>query len=188
MQKKGAKYKIIHKLSRWDIHLICILITLLGVGCSGSRKLEYQVRDHNKGSQVTVTLPTNISGTRRDIIKESLRWEGTPYKYGGAECQVGTDCSGMVLQVYAQLGFTLPRNSAKQAEYCEKIDKRSVTPGDLVFFATGRDSLRISHVGIILDDDRFIHASTSKGVVISRLSTPYYIRTLRMYGKVPGLK
>ena len=78
-----------------------------------------------------------------------------------------------------------PRNSAKQAEFCIKVKEKDARIGDLVFFATGKDPEKVSHVGILVDDNRFIHASTSKGVVVSRLHTPYYISRLKMYGRVP---
>ncbi len=116
-----------------------------------------------------------------------MEWLGTPYAYAKSDKGDGTDCSGMVLQVYLSIcDIKLPRNSAKQAEFCKKIEPDDVKVGDLVFFATGKDPDKISHVGIMIDDVSFIHASTSKGVVISRIDTPYYIRTFKMFGRVPG--
>ena len=113
---------------------------------------------------------------------------GTPYRYAGSSKGKGTDCSGLVLKVYEEAaGVKLPRNSGKQAEFCKKVKKKSVKAGDLVFFATGKDAERISHVGIMIDGNRFIHASTKKGVIISELTTPYYERTFRMCGRVPDL-
>jgi lipoprotein Spr len=94
----------------------------------------------------------------------------------------------MVLQVYLDaLGIKLPRNSAEQAAFCTPISLRKVLPGDLVFFATGKDAARISHVGIMLDYENFIHVSTSKGAVISKITTPYYVRTFMGFGRVPTL-
>lgn len=122
----------------------------------------------------------------RKIVDEAKKWLGTPYKYGGAEKGTGTDCSGMVLTVYDKItGKKLPRNSAKQYEFCDKIKGNKLMVGDLVFFATGKDKDKISHVGIIIDEDSFIHASSSKGVVISTLTSPYYIRTFKGFGRVP---
>ena len=92
----------------------------------------------------------------------------------------------MVISVYEKIAKKkLPRNSAKQAEFCKKLKKHDVRPGDLVFFATGKDKNKISHVGIMVDDVRFVHASTQKGVLISDMETPYYQRTFKMYGRVP---
>lgn len=122
--------------------------------------------------------PCRLDKQQYALIKESLEWLGTPYSYAHDNKGRGTDCSGMVYRVYKDvLGMDLPRNSAKQAEVGESIKKRELCPCDLVFFATGSDHSRISHVGMMLTDNEFIHASSSKGVVISSLSSPYYERT-----------
>lgn len=123
------------------------------------------------------------------IIEEAYTWLGTPYKYAADEKGKGTDCSGMVMRVYESVtGEKLPRNSAKQAEFCEERKSEEVDAGDLIFFATGKDPERISHVGIVIDNETFIHASSSKGVVVSNFTTPYYKRTFRKFGRVPRNK
>lgn len=122
------------------------------------------------------------------IIEEAMTWLDTPYCYAAAEKGVGTDCSGMVLRVYEVVtGIKIPRNSAKQAEFCDSIGVNNLKIGDLAFFATGKDPRRISHVGIMIDSRRFIHTSTSKGVLISEIDSPYYRRTFRMFGHIRQL-
>ncbi|MDE6007006.1 MAG: C40 family peptidase [Muribaculaceae bacterium] len=131
----------------------------------------------------------HTSKVRKKLVQEAATWIGTPYKYGGIDRIDGTDCSGFVLMVYKNIiGEKLPRNSAKQAEFCIPIDATDIKAGDLVFFATGKDPHKVSHVGIVLDDENFIHASTSKGVVVSKLSSNYYIQRFRMFGRTPGMK
>lgn len=133
-------------------------------------------------------LKGHNSKIRQKIAEESLTWLGTPYGYGHCEKGVATDCSGLVIAVYELITeIKLPRNSAEQAEYCNKLKERDVETGDLVFFATGKDKKKVSHVGIMLDGEKFIHASGSKGVIISEMTTPYYRRTLIKYGRVPDL-
>ncbi len=123
----------------------------------------------------------------RKVAEEALSWVGTPYRYAGCDKKEGTDCSGMVMRVYEDVtGSKIPRNSAKQAEFCYKLDTNKVETGDLVFFATGKDPKKVSHVGIVVDDNRFVHASSSKGVVVSQLTQPYYQQRLLMFGRVPG--
>lgn len=162
--------------------VLSLLICITMAGC-GSHSRKETARHHHK--EVTLDL-SHASKTGKRIIEEAYTWMGTPYIYAGAEKGRGTDCSGMVLRVYEDVcGVKLPRNSAKQAEFCKEIRKRDVKTGDLVFFATGKDPRRISHVGIMIDDDNFIHASSSKGVVVSQVSTPYYIKTFIQYGRVP---
>lgn len=127
--------------------------------------------------------------TQKKIIEEAYTWLGTPYKYAGADKGKGTDCSGLVMKVYeTATGEKIPRNSAKQAEYCTPIDASDVDSGDLVFFATGKNPEQVSHVGIVVDSENFIHASSSKGVVVSKFSNNYYKRTFRMFGRVPKRK
>ena len=148
-------------------------------GCRSSKK---------KGEAVVVeTVKVNkVKGSQKKIVQEAMSWLGTPYKYAGSEKGRGTDCSGLVLRVYEDAGgVKLPRNSKKQSEFCKRLKKKEVRPGDLVFFATGKDADAISHVGIMIDDNQFIHASTKKGVILSEMTTPYYERTFKMYGRVP---
>lgn len=131
----------------------------------------------------------NLSKIQKMIVDEAMDWMGTPYAYGNSDKGRGTDCSGMVLAVYRDVaGVMLPRNSAQQAEFSRSIRKKDVKTGDLVFFATGKNPDRVSHVGIMLDADRFIHASSTKGVVISSVSSPYYVRTFKKYGRIIELR
>ncbi len=124
-------------------------------------------------------------GVHKKVADEAMTWLGTPYAYAKSEKGVGTDCSGMVLKVYLDVtGTKLPRNSAQQADFCKNLDRDEVEIGDLVFFATGKDLNRVSHVGIMLDAESFIHASTSKGVVISKINTPYYTSRFIKFGRV----
>lgn len=161
-----------------------LLIMLLG----GCRSAKIPFPSGNNGEEIDIVFDGSISKSRREVIKESHKWLGTPYKYGGSELGKSADCSGMVMKVYLEAtGIKLPRTSLKQSEFCKKIKKNHIRPGDLVFFATGKDPDRVSHVGIMLDSERFIHASSSKGVVVSNLSTPYYTRKLLFFGKVPEL-
>lgn len=126
---------------------------------------------------------------QKKIVEEAYSWIGTPYKYAASEKGKATDCSGLVMKVFENAtGLKLPRNSAKQAEFCDEIKAEEVDIGDLVFFATGKDSNRISHVGIVVDNESFIHASSSKGVVVSKFANNYYRRTFIKFGRVPCLK
>lgn len=158
------------------------LVLLLG-SCHSSKKATGKGKYKPKTEIVNVK---SLKGQEKRIVEEALTWQGTPYRYGASNKGKGTDCSGMVLSVYEKVTKKkLPRNSAKQADFCKKLKKKDVRPGDLVFFATGKDKNKISHVGIMVDDNRFVHASTQKGVLISEINTPYYQRTFRMFGRVP---
>ncbi|MEC5394584.1 C40 family peptidase [Bergeyella sp. RCAD1439] len=111
-----------------------------------------------------------------ELMAEAESYLGTPYRYGGMS-RSGIDCSAFVLSVFgATMGMNLPRVAASQALQGESVSKEELRKGDLVFFSRGG---RISHVGIVHHIDeageiQFIHASTSKGVMISPLSDKYW--------------
>lgn len=161
-------------------------------GCRSSKK------KHDKGPDI-VTVDSyeeifkienespSLKKLEKKLVAEAKTWIGTPYRYGGSEKGRGTDCSGLVLRVYEDVsGIKLPRNSAKQAEFCKDISKNKVRPGDLVFFATGSDKKKVSHVGMMIDAISFVHASGSKGVIVSEMTTPYYRRNFIKFGRPPS--
>lgn len=164
---------------------MCAAILLLG-GCKTAR-VANPYRQAEEEIYDKVPYKT-LSKNRERIVRESHRWLGTPYKYGGAERGEGADCSGLVLRVYLDVtGIKMPRVSTKQGEFCTRIKRSHVRPGDLVFFATGKDPDRVTHVGIMIDSENFIHASSSKGVVLANVASPYFSRTFKFFGKVPGM-
>lgn len=173
---------------------ITVVYALLAAWCVlGVCGCKTHKRDDSQGmAEISLQggkVQSRITDLQQRIVTEAMQWMGTPYTYARAEKGVATDCSGMVLSVYRDVaGIELPRNSAKQAEFSLEIGGDEVTVGDLVFFATGRDPDRVSHVGIMLDGDRFIHASSSRGVVISSVKAPYYLRTFKKFGRILDLK
>lgn len=162
--------------------MLCVVVAIGATGChssKGNKKISSK-----KKAQVEAVHVGKISKQQEKIVKEAKSWLGTPYRYGACEKGEGSDCSGMVLKVYEKaVGMKLPRNSAKQAEFCRELKGKEVKVGDLAFFATGKDPKKISHVGIMINDTEFIHASTKKGVIISDITTPYYERTFIMFGR-----
>ncbi len=111
------------------------------------------------------------SATPRSLEKVVKPWIGTPYLYGG-NTKKGTDCSGFVGKVMLEwAGIALPRSASEMYKLGKRIGAKEIKAGDAVFFGQWN---RIDHVGIALDNTRFIHASTSKGVMISPLNDPYW--------------
>lgn len=99
-------------------------------------------------------------------------WYGVPYKYGGC-LKTGVDCSCFTDNLYEKVyGIKLGRTAGDIYKECKKISLDSIKEGDLVFFITNGKS--ISHVGVYLKDNKFVHSSTSKGVMISDLNEAYY--------------
>lgn len=162
--------------------VLCSLFIFLLSGCSSHRNSHATVV--KTPSPAHVNLSAASSQPAKALLKEADKWLGTPYKYGGDRRGNGVDCSGLVNRVYADaLSISLPRNSAAQAEFCRDIEKASLDIGDLVFFSPNGKG-RINHVGMYIGDGCMIHASGSRGVIISRLNEPYYQRNYRRSGRV----
>lgn len=125
-------------------------------------------------------------GDYRYLYAEAASWLGTPHRMGG-NSRRGVDCSGFVAILYRKVyGKQLSRSSAGMLKYdCRKLSKSKLKEGDLVFFRTGGGKKKEpNHVGIYLKSGKFIHTSTSKGVTVSSLSDPYYVRTWLTGGRV----
>ncbi len=168
------------------IYAMMLSLMLVLSGCHSSRRASGKGGGGN-GSP-TVVLPKDMAADMRAdqqlLVEEALKWLGTPYRYGGTS-RSGTDCSGMTMQVYgAALGIKLPRSSREQQKFCKSIKKSSLDAGDLIFFSTGRDKTRVSHVGMYIGDSKFIHASGSRGVIVSDINERYYVKNYHSSGHV----
>ena len=118
------------------------------------------------------------------LLQKIDEWWGTPYLYGGSSKR-GVDCSYFTLDVMNAIYKTnLKRTAAEQYTQSEKIDWTDLKEGDLIFFKTD-GSRSITHVGIYMTNNKFVHASTSQGVTISDLSEPYWQKRLYSLGRVP---
>jgi len=124
-----------------------------------------------------------VKGDNRQLYAELKAWLGTPYRYSGHD-RTGTDCSGMVMEVYNTVfNLKLERSSARMYERnCTPISRESLQEGDLVFFDTGQAG-RISHVGIYLKEGKFVHASSSRGVIVSDMEQNYYRKRFHAAGR-----
>ena len=114
---------------------------------------------------------------RDEIIRQAKQHLGEPYRYGGSK-PGGFDCSGFVMYLFQQQGKALPRTADKQATVGKPVQLDKLRPGDIVCFAT--DEPAISHTGLYIGDNNFIHASSSaKKVIISDLLSPYWQKAFR---------
>lgn len=157
-----------------------ILVLLLPLCCCRSRR-ESQARHHTTQN----TIP---SSTANAIIREAERWIGTPYRYGAQTRRKGTDCSGMTMVIFRdKAGVQLPRNSAAQQQACMLVRRSELQPGDLIFFSSSKRGGRVNHVGIYRGNGEFIHASSSRGVMVSRLDQKYFDTHYHSAGRVREL-
>lgn len=118
----------------------------------------------SKSATVKISNQTKLESQFR-------HYKGTKYKYGGAD-KNGFDCSGFTQKVYKNaFKIVLPRTTDAMKKLGKKVSKKNLKPGDLVFF---RPSRRYQHVGIYIGDNSFIHSSTSKGVVKTKIDNVYW--------------
>jgi cell wall-associated NlpC family hydrolase len=142
-------------------------------------KNQVKVLEKKLGFSISANDP-NIA-----LYNEAAQWLGTPYRYGGMS-KKGADCSGVTLQIYKAIyKKNLHRTSADMAKHdVRNISKNSLRAGDLIFFATSRNKKAITHVGVYLKNNYFIHASSKAGVVVNNLSEDYYKKTYKQSGRV----
>nr|WP_302335874.1 C40 family peptidase [uncultured Muribaculum sp.] len=163
---------------RRSLYIFAIVTVLLATGCKSSKSVTGSTSsyDKNRPADTRIEIP-ELYGDEKLLVDEALTWLGTRYKYGGKDYN-GTDCSGLTMQVYMKaLGIALPRSSREQQQFCKSIHKSKLNAGDLVFFCTGRDKTRVSHVGLYVGNGQIIHSSASRGVIVSRLEEKYYTST-----------
>lgn len=114
------------------------------------------------------------------ILSHGLSLVGTRYRFGGGSVSSGFDCSGFIGYLFKEeAGMKLPRSTRDMINIdAPLVDRNELKPGDLLFFSTaGRG--RVSHAGIYLGDDQFIHSSSSRsgGVRVDSLDDRYWKRT-----------
>ena len=129
-------------------------------------------------AQEKASAPGNeVADLRQELVALAMKLRDVRYVRGGRSPSTGFDCSGFVRYVFAHaIGLRLPANSARQFLAGIKVRRDDMQPGDLVFFHT-RGKKRISHVGIYLDNGRFIHSpSAGKSVEVSSLDEAYWAK------------
>ena len=144
-------------------------------------------------SFVLIILFNSCSATKRttsNVSKTKLEsqfqlYKNIKYKYGGTDTN-GFDCSGFTLTVYKNaFNIKLPRTTEAMSTLGKKVSKRKLKPGDLVFF---RPSRKYDHVGIFIDNNTFIHSSTSRGIIKSNLNNPYWKKKYRFAKRILKIK
>lgn len=111
------------------------------------------------------------------IVDYALKFEGVKYKYGGTT-RKGMDCSGLIVTSFSSEDIALPRSTGDLSTTGDWVDLKEVVKGDLLFFATRKNSRKVNHVGIVTTAREgfveFIHSSTSKGVMVSNMAEKYW--------------
>lgn len=146
--------------------LTAVLLAALLAGCAGQR-IEPAAAPPREDLG-------NAQWVRQTLYAQFEEWKAVKYRAGGLS-KTGVDCSGFVFLTFdSRLGIKLPRSTDEQVNAGTPIAVADLLPGDLVFFRTGRNT---RHVGIYLENRKFLHASTERGVMISSLDDRYWART-----------
>ncbi len=172
------------------IAIACALLVL--TGCGSKRHAESTpAGDYKPAGNTSGTATPPFTEWQSDemadaLVKEAMKWIGTAYRYGG-DSRRGTDCSGLVMSVYRDVcGIKLPRTTREQLAYCSRLKKGQEQAGDLIFFGSGKDPAQVSHVGICIGNGEMVHASSSRGVVVSTFTSGYWGERFRWSGRVDG--
>lgn len=175
-------------MSKQILTIISVVVVCMTTSCTLTRHADngHVKGNDKKRNDYSEKLGINLSGEYNSaLIQEVTGWLGTPYSYGGKD-KTGTDCSGFVMQVYKTVYNVVTARSANGIyEQCTKVKKEKLKQGELIFFKINTEN--VGHVGIFLQDTYFIHASTSKGVMVSSLELEYWAKYFVSAGKLTGL-
>lgn len=153
-------------------HITRLLLLCAGLsGCSALPSLTPSSAPNSLAySHFGVDMGNKVQ-VKQQLLTQLEEWKGVPHKFGGLSRQ-GIDCSGFVHLIFAQeFGIKIPRTTEYQMLKGVVVEQAELIPGDLVFFITGFDQ---RHVGIYMGQNSFMHTSSSRGVMISKLDNPYW--------------
>lgn len=138
------------------------------------KKYEYDIPFESASLENTIEqLKLQDKKINNNLYSFYKEWSGVRYKYGG-NSKNGIDCSALIQKAYKKkFNISLPRTTILQSKVGKEVSKTELSSGDLIFFKTGRNS---RHVGIYIENGKFIHASTKKGVTISKLDNVYFAK------------
>lgn len=164
-----GNYSSIKIVSRFNTQIAaCFLVTFfLLSGCATTST--HSTSATKKSTLFPKTVKQNQ--IQQKLTKHFHTWKRTPYKLGGTSRR-GIDCSGFVQITFREVfDKKIPRSTNLQGKAGHTVSRKNLKLGDLVFFQTGR---RQRHVGIYIGNNQFMHASTSRGVTLSKLNSPYW--------------
>jgi cell wall-associated NlpC family hydrolase len=168
-------------------------------GCSSSRKLKNTGATNETDNSITTVNKNNRADSSRnfknvsadELISFAETLIGINYKYGGESLADGFDCSGFVNYVFNHFNISVPRVTTDFANAGEEVPIKESQPGDIILFTGSNAKNRVpGHVGIITENDngdvKFIHASTSHGIMISGMNSYFAPRFIKVNRILPN--
>lgn len=167
-----------------QVAILCTLLCCCLVSLKGQDNNLYFIQRQETFLQSLL----NRNSLTDSILAYGKSYLHTPYRRGG-KTPKGFDCSGFTAFVFKRFGFSLGASSQSIAKETPSIDKKEMRTGDLVFFEGRKKNGRVGHVGIVTETKedgtfRFIHSSTTKGVIISHSNEEYYTRRFVKAGRI----
>lgn len=160
-----------------------LFLTFLLTGCFAKKKTTYSktrtitVKSSEEKSTEKITKKELAKNSKANqVIETAMTFTGVRYKYGG-QTKKGMDCSGLIFIALSENDITFPRVSYQMANEGKRIKIKEVQKGDLLFFKTSKGGKNINHVGLVVDvgnEVKFIHSTTSRGVIVSSLREGYW--------------
>ena len=159
------------------LKLVC-LIVVIAMGFSSCSSRRPAVNTNASAAKIANTMSSLKSKKLYNFITD---WTGVKYRLGGLD-KSGIDCSGFALLLEKNIyGVSLPRRSRDQAQSIKEKNVGQLKEGDLIFFSFGGGD--VDHVGVYLNNNYFVHASTTRGVVVDDLTLPVYQKALVKAGE-----
>ncbi len=172
VSNQGVSYNA-PRSPRVDATHVEVLNTANAAGIEGASPLQFQF---------ALMLDTDVESiTNQPLFTLIHQWLGTPYRYGGAT-RSGIDCSAFMQTLFTGVhNLSIPRTAREQHKFAAPVDMEDLKEGDLVFFNTTGG---VSHVGYYLQNNKFVHAASSGGVMVSDLSEDYWSRRFISAGRI----
>ncbi|MCW5515142.1 C40 family peptidase [Muriicola sp. Z0-33] len=172
--------------------LLSLFVLFLVVSCGVVKKKTSYGKERKVSVAASSEKPENTSVTEETVVAEkkeispkkaeniistAMSYSGVRYKYGGTS-RKGMDCSGLLYVAFGQHNVVLPRISYHMANEGKRIKVNNVSKGDLLFFKTSKRGKKINHVGLVVavenDEIKFIHSTSSRGVIVSSLREGFW--------------
>ncbi len=163
--------------------LLCLFVTVVSCKRKNAASLELTPADRKLLAKYSSLVGEEVKAEHLPQYRFIDAWWGTPYRMGGSTTS-GVDCSGFVHQYFLVFHRkTVARTTTALYQAADKVGINRLEMGDLVFFDLNKSG-KVGHVGIYLQNGRFVHASTSKGVRIDYLEDIYYSKQKKYGGRI----
>ncbi|WP_148869505.1 C40 family peptidase [Tenacibaculum adriaticum] len=162
--------------------LLLFIFSITLMSCGSSKKITTSQNSINANrtiaSRSTTEYSTEVSIADK-IVWTAVTYKGIPYKYGGTN-RSGMDCSGLIYTSFKKRDVNIPRTSRLMYNDGFPIKLKEVKRGDLLFFRTSKSRNKVNHVGLVTsvdgNDIKFIHSTSSRGVIVTSLNETYWNR------------